>query len=248
MPSEQLGYRKTPPERLRTVPWIANYADLSPPLVADSTDYGARMREPWGVLGNDDYGDCVFAAMAHTIQCHGANVSGEPRRFTDAEVLGWYSEVTGFDPSDPSTDQGAYPLDALQWFQRRGEVLAYGRVDPRNDAHVAMAIAMFGGIYTGWDLPRAWQGRNVWDVGPSLTGVWAPGSWGGHMTNQIGYHRDASTPTVTWGRVVQITAAARHAYCAEAYAVITPAWLDRFGSTIQGFDLTGLRARLTVVA
>src|SRR5512133_2804698 len=101
----KLGYRKTPHERLRTVPLIANYADLRPPLVADSTDYGARMHEPWGVLGNDAYGDCVFAAMAHTIQCHGANVGGVPRQFTDDEVLGWYSVVTGFDRRYPETDQ-----------------------------------------------------------------------------------------------------------------------------------------------
>lgn len=245
----KLGCIKTPAHRLAKVPFLADHLAISSlPLLADSVDYAQDMTEPWGMLANDQYGDCVFASLAHFKQAASVNATGKARKFTDSEVLRWYSEATGFDPDDPSTDNGANPIEALQYFMRIGEVVAYGRVDPTNDAHVAACIQLFGGLWSAWDLPEAWQNAETWDVGPNLRGQWAVGSWGGHAVNQVGHDAKCNTPTVTWGSVVPTTAAARHVYCSEAYALITQEWLDTRGKTIQGFDLEGLKARLKLVA
>jgi hypothetical protein len=241
----KLGCNLTPQNRLKTVPFVTNYLTL--PLISDSCDYVKRMNEPWGMLGNDRYGDCVFAAFAHLCQGMSANATGKARQFTDKQVLDWYSAVTGFDPDDPGTDQGTFPIDALNYLYRIGEIEAYGRVDPMNDAHVAAAIELFGGLYTAWYLPSAWSGKEIWDVGPNTDGPWRRGSGGGHMMSQHGYDGATNTPTVTWGDVVTITAKARHIYCDEAYVLVTKDWLDAKGSTLQGFDLDGLKARLTLV-
>jgi hypothetical protein len=241
----KLGCNLTPKTRLARVPQLLDYLEL--PLIADSCDYAQRMVEPWGMLGNDKYGCCVFSAFAHDIQAKSVNAQGAARKVTTEQVLGWYSAVTGFDPSDPSTDNGTVPLDALQHLYRKGEIVAYGRVDIENDAHVAAAIELFGSLYSAWDLPLAWQGAGIWDIGPSTRGDWAPGSWGGHMTNQVSYSPVMNMTTITWGAEVTTTSAARQRYCSEAYVLITPEWFDDKGSTIQGFDLAGLKARLALV-
>jgi hypothetical protein len=245
--SQRLGRVATPQHRLATVPMLSDHISLATTLVADSCDYAQRMTEPWGMLGNDRFGCCVFAAMAHLKQQQSANSVGDARDFTDAKVLSWYALQTGFDPMDPSTDNGAIPLDALKWFVEIGEVIAFARVDPRNDAHVAAAIELFGGLYSGWDLPRAWQGASEWNAGPNQLGDWLPGSWGGHMVSQTGYDIAGNTPTVTWGQEIGVTWSARWVYCSEAYAVITREWIDARGKSIQGFDLEGLKARLAEV-
>jgi len=244
MTQQQLGRIATPKGRLATVPLLADHLNLGRTLVPDACDFASRMVEPWGVLGNDQYGDCVFAAMAHFKQCASVNAAGVTRKFTDAQVLNWYSRQTGFDPQKPETDNGAVPLDALKWFVSIGEVIAFARVDPANDADVAAAISLFGGLYTGWDLPLAWQSSDTWDVGPNLRGQWAPGSWGGHMVSQTGYDAQGNTPTVTWGDLIGVTNQARHVYCSEAYAVVTQELLDSRGESLRGFDIAGLLSRL----
>jgi hypothetical protein len=243
----QLGRIATPKHRLATVPRLADHMSLPTTLIADSVDYAKRMTDPWGMLGNDRYGCCVIAAKNHFRQCASVNATGKAVVVTEAETLAEYGAITGFDPDDPSTDNGTVPLDALKYFLAKGEIIAYGRVDPTNDAHVAAAIELFGGLYTGWDLPAAWQSREVWDAGPNTSGAWTPGSWGGHMMSQTGYDAKCMTPTVTWGEIVNITAAARHVYCSEAYALITREWFDAHGKTIQGFDLASLQTQLTLV-
>ena len=247
--SMKLGRIPTPAHRLSAVPRLADFLDLAValPLIADSVDYGKRMTKPWGMLGNDRYGDCVFASLAHFKQCASVNVTGTPRTFTEAEVLRWYAEQTGFKPSDPSTDNGAIPLDALKYFVSIGEVVAFGKVDPDNDAHVASTIELYGGLWSGWDLPTAWENADEWTAGPTQTGIWTPGSWGGHMTSQTGYDAQCNTPTVTWGGVTPTTNGARHVYCSEAYAIITKEWLDSRGGTIQGLDLDGLKAAIAAL-
>lgn len=243
-----LGLIKTPAHRLATVPHICDFVSTSTlPLLADAVDFGSTMTQPWGMLGNDDYGDCVIAAKNHFLQCVSANATGTPIAVTTAQTLAEYSSITGFDKDDPDTDNGTVPLDALKYFLAHGEIVAYGQVDPTNDAHVAAAIQLFGGLYSGWDLPIAWQTADIWDVGPNTSGNWKPGSWGGHMVNQVGHDGKCNTPTVTWGAIKQVTNAARHAYCTEAYALVTREWLKANGKTIQGFDLDALQAKLTLV-
>jgi hypothetical protein len=241
----RLGCNITPRERLATVPYLAAHCAL--PILADTCDFAKRMVEPWGMMANDQYGNCVFAGFGHLVQGQSVNARGVARTIPDATLLGWYGDVTGFDPKKPSTDNGTVPLDALKCLTRKGEIVAYGRVDPDNDAHVVAALQLFGGLYASYALPLAWQGQDTWGIGQDTRGNWEPYSWGGHMVNHVGHDRRCDLDTITWGRRVTVTNAARRTYCRELYAVITEDWLQANGASIQGFDLAGLIERLELV-
>src|SRR6185437_645652 len=63
-----------------------------------------------GMLGNDQYGDCVFAANGHTVEQQTALGQGKEVTVTTAQALAEYSKVTGFNPNDPNTDNGLKPV------------------------------------------------------------------------------------------------------------------------------------------
>ena len=84
------------------------------------------------MLGNDQVGDCVIAAMLHYIMAAQANV-GKSVTFTTQQALDLYSAITGYNPSDPSTDQGTAWTDALAYWQSTGccghKILGWAAVD-----------------------------------------------------------------------------------------------------------------------
>src|SRR5579862_9538819 len=68
----------------------------------------------WGMLANDQYGDCVCAAACHQSMLWTACASDEAT-FGDAQALKIYSDVTGFNPNEPSTDNGTDLRDCLTY-------------------------------------------------------------------------------------------------------------------------------------
>lgn len=244
----KLGRTPTPAHRYATVPHIFDFLEASdataPVLVGDTCDYRKRMPSPGGMLGNDRYGDCGFAGFGHYKQSVCANL-GIPCDVTEKLVLKWYSECTGFDSSRPSTDNGVVLLDALQYFLEKGLILGYGRVNGRDPSHVARALQLFGGLYTGWDLPIAWQNSETWGKGPSLSGEWEPGSWGGHCVSLHAHDAATNCTAVTWGDWKETEEEARPDYCPEVYALILPEWVAQ--RSIQGFDLASLQTQLALV-
>lgn len=244
----KLGRIPTPAHRYAAVPSILDFVNESaaaaPVLVGDACDYSKRMPSPGGALGNDRFGCCGFAGFGHYKQSVCSNL-GIPCDVTEKLVLGWYSECTGFDQSRPSTDNGVVLLGALQYFKDQGLILGYGRVDGNNPAHVTRAMQLFGGLYTGWDLPIAWQSSARWSKGPNLRGDWEPNSWGGHC---VSVHRHDSATNLlidTWGDWKDTDSDARPDYCPEVYALILPEWVAH--RSIQGFDLAKLQSQLTLV-
>ena len=52
-----------------------------------------------GMLGNDNWGDCVFASNGHVVEQQTFFGQRTEVVVTDAEALAAYSRVTGFDPN-----------------------------------------------------------------------------------------------------------------------------------------------------
>src|SRR5947209_17293807 len=73
----------------------------------------------YGMLGNDHYGDCVWAGAAHETMMW-CKEAGSTATFTDKGVLGDYSKVTGFKPNDPTTDQGTDMQVAASFRRKTG--------------------------------------------------------------------------------------------------------------------------------
>jgi hypothetical protein len=195
------------------------------------------------MYANDVHADCTCAAAAHMIMAWRAFEPGADRPYpTDQDVLDLYGRV------NDGLDEGAYAADVLHAWHNDGmadeRIAAFVKVDQHNLDHVRQAIWQFGGIYTGFNLPRSAQaqGHSTWDVvhGLNMRGDAVPGSWGGHAVNVVCYNPTGPL-IVTWGRLQQITWEFFAAYCDEAYAVFNQ--LDWLGD-VPGFKAAELEQSL----
>lgn len=233
---------------------LANYIDVSAlPPIPSAQDWSGAVSS-WPMYGNDELGDCTVAALGHMIECWSYN-SGTPKMPTVSVIERAYWE-TG-DPSRATgrpgglTDTGRVELDVLNYWRKTGvnrdRILAYASVNPRNAALVRAAVYLFGGVYIGLGLPVTAQTQHVWSVvGDGRTGSSAPGSWGGHAVNVVGYDANG-LKLVTWGAPLEMTWGFNGAYTEEMYAIIDPDWYGRKGQTPSGFNEAQLLADLKQV-
>ena len=214
----------------------------------------------WGMLGNgpdptnppymkDGLGDCTIAGVGHGIQVWSLNVGAEATITTD-QAVEYYEKWDGYDPSNPATDQGGICLDVLKAWKAQGfaghSITAFASVLPANQAHVKQAINLFGGLYTGVSLPITAQGQDVWDVVPNSGSDGVAGSWGGHCVYMVAYHPNGPT-CITWGGLQRMTWAFWSTYFDEAYAIISPDFINAAGMSPNGFALAGLELDVTQI-
>ncbi|GAC1544811.1 MAG: hypothetical protein NVS2B9_12050 [Myxococcales bacterium] len=221
------------------------------PAPKPSVDWGRTVQQ-WPMMANDKVGDCTCAAAGHLIEEWTANAAGQPVVLPDAEILSAYSAITGYTPTDPSTDRGANELDVLNYWRKTGfngrRIVAYAALEPKNRTHVEDAVDLFGGCYIGRALPVSAQKQAVWAVPPGgPTGTGAPGSWGGHAVPVVAYDPRGLT-VVTWGATKRMTWDFWNAYCDEAYAAVSEDWIGKNKVSPEGFDLKALLADLQQVA
>lgn len=183
----------------------------------------------WKVLANDRLGDCTIAAAAHADMAW-RKASGRPDRktITTGRVISDYSAITGYDPADPSTDQGAVELDVLKAWRARGicghKIAAFAAATVDDHAEVRAACWLLGGLYIGVALPLTAQDQRVWDVVDDAGSEGEPWSWGGHAVNVIGYDARGLT-FVSWGKAMRMTWGFWSTYVDEAWGVVSGDYL-----------------------
>jgi len=210
----------------------------------------------YGMLLNDQLGDCVIAGMMHLAMGWRANDGQAPAAPSDAEVIAAYSAIGGYDPSDPSTDQGCNMLDALKYWRNNGitmggqmsRIVAFAEVDLSNDDEVKTALWLFGGLFSGFQMPKSAQNAPSWTV-PSCGehGKGKPGSWGGHCAPLAAEDSSGGFQAITWGGLMPTAHDFVADYCEEAYAVLSPVWIGQNGKAPCGFDLAALQADLAAL-
>jgi len=240
----KFGLIHTPPERLKLVPHLLDYLPTAPalPVIADSTDYSLPLPNGlWGMLGNDQYGDCVEVALVNAICTQAQNAKVQVPQYTTDQVLAMYSAITGFKKSDPSTDNGTDPVDMLNWAQAQGLIVGWGQVPINDLGRLATAINLFGCVIAAVQVPENWMDSTTWDAngGPIE---------GGHAIVLPSYDRTGNCKVETWAELVKLTPAGRAQYGVAAYGIITKPWLGGNNQTIQGFDLADLQSALQAVA
>ena len=148
------------------------------------------------------------------------------------------------------------------WLQScdRGELLAadrdretqdrraYVSLEPANHNHIMDSVYIFEGCYIGVQLPISAQAQvqnhQPWSVPPGgPNGDGKPGSWGGHAVPVVAYDARGLT-VVTWGALQTMTWSFWEAYCDEAYAILSPDYLDGKQQAPQGFSMQELEADL----
>jgi hypothetical protein len=199
------------------------------------------------MLGNDQYGDCVIAMILHYIMLATAAV-GTPVTFTTKQALDLYSAITGFDPSDPSTDQGTVMTSAMAYWQKTGacghKILGWASFDYTNLTKLRQAIDIFGAALVGTNVVQSMEddfaaGR-PWNnfTGPSV---------GGHGIPLPGFGRDGQT-CITWAKRQQMSPAITTSQFDEAYVVITDDFMDKAGKTPLGVNINALNADLKLIS
>jgi len=199
----------------------------------------------WGMLANDRIGDCVIAMMLHSIEDFHLDAGTPVPAFTDQDAISVYSAITGYNPSNPNSDQGTDESTAMQYWEAPGlgtsdgathTIAATVAVDPRNLNECRIAIDEFVDLQVGIALPVTAQGQKEWTVvGNGKTGKSAPGSWGGHGIPYREY--DAETfKCVTWGAELLLTVPFHSDYAQEAHVVVTEEMLTKQGIGPSGVN------------
>jgi len=223
------------------LPMLSSYTK-GLPIAPDSVDYSHIPN--LGMMMNDKIGDCTCAAVGHIIQQWGT-YTHKPLVPTDQQVLSLYEAVSGYNPKDPSTDNGAVETDVLNyWVKNKAfgiSLDAYAPLELGNHNEVKDAVYWFGNAYIGLNLPISAQTQDVWSVPAGGThGNGAPGSWGGHAVPVVAYNARTLT-VITWGALKQMTWAFWAAYAEEAYALLSTDWISS-GKSPKGISWTTLQA------
>lgn len=228
------------------------YANLSV-LPTPPAEFGhdALVTQPWGMLGNDNYGDCVWAGAAHETMLWNADAS-RIVQFTDAGVLSDYAAVTGFDPADPNTDQGTDMAAAAAYRRATGVIDAAGArhlvgaylaITAGDLAELLTAAYVFGTVGIGITFPDSamaqFNAGQPWDVVPGST------IEGGHYVPFLA-RRGGFTVVDTWAQEQGMTDAFTAANNDESVVYFSQEFLTA-GQSLEGFDTEQLNADLAAL-
>lgn len=213
--------------------------------------------ENWGMLGNDKYGDCVFAGAAHETMMWNKLRGGTDVKMSTQNTLLDYSDVTGFNPQFPNTDQGTYVIDALHYRQHTGirdaagnrhQIAAYVELEPGNFDQAIQATYIFGAVGIGFMVPESifeqWDNGEYWDV---VNDGNVP-IVGGHYVPSVGSRNSSARITiVTWGRRWQMTRRFYERYVDEAWVMLSEEQIRADGGGIHGLNIDKLREDLAAI-
>ena len=200
------------------------------------------------MLGNDQYGDCVWAGAAHETALWNRE-SAHQVLFTDTAVLSDYSAVTGFTPSDPSTDQGTDMQLAASYRKKKGvkdangrrhKIAAYLSITPGDVQEHLLAAYLFGAVGIGIKFPQS--AMHQFNTGQPWTVVNGSPIEGGHYIPLVA-RRNNMLVCVTWGKTQPLTDAFLKAYNDESIVYVSTEALTA-GKSLEGFNKQQLLADL----
>lgn len=246
-----LSLGKTPARAGAMTFKLSKYIDKSAlPKPPKQFGHEGLIQAIWGMLGNDRYGDCVWAGAAHETMMWNAE-AGRKVAFSDAGVLSDYSAVTGFNPKKPSTDQGTDMVVAASYRRKTGivdavgkrhQVAAYLSIKPGDINEHMIAAYLFGAVGIGIEFPSSamdqFNAGKPWDV------VSRSKIEGGHYVPLVA--RRANLEVVTWGRLQAMTPAFFQKYNDESVAYVSLEALQNNKSP-EGFNAAQLQADLAAL-
>jgi hypothetical protein len=188
--------------------------------------------------GNDTYGDCTIAALAHAVTVF-RGLIGKKKIWDAKSVIKTYMHLTG------GIDSGLNELDVLNYWHSHSvdgdKILAYASIGVKNHTHIKQAIQLFGGVYIGFQVQQncveEFNAGKPWTPGP-LTND-------GHAVFVTEYDSKGVT-VLTWGKTQKATWAWWDECVDEAYAILPPEAKD--ADFDLGFNFKQLKADLAEVA
>lgn len=247
-PGMKLG-RLAPKVHAKTLKF-SNYLRSDAPAPPPAKAFYEYVLPPngWGMLGNDDIGDCTCADAGHRIMLWTKH-QGELVTPNNQQVISAYSAITGYDPATGENDNGAAMTDVFEYCRTTGiaghKIEAWVAVDFTNLLHVRQAIYLFGHLSIGVNLPESAMDQvnagQPWDVVDPDGGI-----DGGHDVPIFGYGSEGFT-CVTWGQLQQIGLPWFQKYVEEAYSAVSLDWLNAGGLAPNSLNMEALTADLAAL-
>ena len=209
-----------------------------------------------GAMLNDTYGDCAEAAFGHAIQTWTENARPPMWSISDPNIERLYSQVTGFNPDDPSTDQGTILQSLLAFLVKTGapigadgsqrhKLRAYVEADVALTDQIKWLTADCGVVQIGFSVPAFLMNPApplIWDVDPNGNNAIV----GGHSVAVVGY-RPQGLYVISWGQIYQMTWAFWARFVTEAYGLCDTGWITKRGTSPAGMTLAQLDAAMQAI-
>lgn len=197
----------------------------------------------WGMLGNDQYGDCGVAGLEHGLEADSI-ITKEHETFPDnARAVSYYLAYTG------GVDSGVVLSDYLAYVRAHGyygkTVSAFAPVAVHDVPTLQTAVYLYGFSYTGIVVTQSMQ-QAFTNHEPWTTELLNERPLGGHCVPIVGYD-DSYVYVITWGGIQAITYSAWHQISSEAWAVISGEFVAAHGDG-RGVAISALRADLNRLA
>lgn len=229
--------------KLEIHPWtltLSKYLTPILPFLKTSVAWERRVTN-WSMLGNDLYGDCVEAAAVNTIMTM-TSQSGIQVSPTETQTLQDYTNITGFNPNDSSTDQGTVMVDALAYYVKSGiagrKVIGWASVKIDSSLwEFKQAISLFGTVLVGFNFPQSAEDQfntgQPWTINTSSPIV------GGHCV-ALSEYSPTQLVCNTWGALQPTSLGFFPYYADEAYVLITQDWINKMKISPSGFNINVL--------
>ena len=208
--------------------------DVVVPTPPSTVDWTERVpASALNILGNDGAGDCVEAGTYHALQ----SLTGNDFVPDAQQALDWYSTLTGYNPNDPSTDQGTDIPTALDWWMTNAlpgtnsQLGAYFSVDTNDQAQLALALELGGVLLVGGVIPKS--AETQFNQGQEWVPVRHSPQAGGHCwtVDEIDTLKGTG---ITWGAYQTWSWAFWQQCVSESYVLFAEDWIQPDGTAPNG--------------
>lgn len=199
--------------------------------------------------GNDRYGDCYYAAMAHFFDTmHGNN--GIAKSFSlgtfasgGTGILNRYRVLSGGDNGLNDSDIQGEGMNRYCADITDTKFVSWANVDVTSPAAVQTAIYNYGAIFFTFAVPNVWINNSdtgaIWDTG-------TPNQNNGHAVIWNGVDKDGKYKLQTWGSYVWITVHGVAVCDPAGWVAFTPKWFNTAGYAPNGIHIVDLAKSWTV--
>lgn len=191
--------------------------------------------------GNDQYGDCTIAGVAHMVEGWDAATKEHDPVPSETTIVAEYFKLTG------GEDSGLNEADVLKEWHTNGlfgeKIAGYAPVNPRHLLELHQAVAFYGGCYLGIECPKSAQEQ--FGNGEPWTYVGSEVE-GGHCVAALGYGPHGGLHCATWGGIAVLEASFLAHYLDEAWVILPQQFIEAKKDQL-GIDLKTLEADLRKV-
>jgi hypothetical protein len=219
----------------------------APPATVNNV---AGMGSSFGMMLNDNLGDCTCAGFYHARQVWTYNANGTEVTEPDPDVEDLYEQACGYNPASSGPGPGGNEQHVLKFLLRTGapigpngasrdKIVAFVEVDARNTDDVKRTINDCGVAYIGFPVPtNVTPDNKVWDYDPN-----AKMTNDGHCVVLVGYDANGAT-AISWGSLYTLTWAFVNKIVDEVYAIADQSWITATQKTPGGLTLAQLQQQM----